>query len=56
MDPMEYAPPTVEDLGDLLDVTAGCIGTGGPDAAFGADVNAFPDTSPAFGDHADFCQ
>lgn len=51
---MEYTKPKVVDLGDLRELTLGCIGTGAPDAAFPADA-AFPDASPAFGDPS-FCQ
>jgi hypothetical protein len=43
------------DYGDLAEVTAGCIGTGSPDAAFPADFDAFPGNSPAFG-NPDFCE
>jgi hypothetical protein len=47
---MFYESPTIEDYGDLVELTAGCIGTGGPDVGFTGDQIAFPDTSPAFGD------
>jgi hypothetical protein len=53
MEPRDYERPTVVDYGDLVTMTAGCIGTGAPDAAFPADA-AFPDNSPAFGDPG-FC-
>jgi hypothetical protein len=51
---MAYLPPAIEDLGDLVELTAGCEGTGGPDVGFAGDMIAFPDASPAFGDPS-FC-
>ena len=51
----EYRPPTVTDLGDLVAMTAACIGGGDADESFKGDEDPFQFSSPAFGDPA-FCE
>ena len=43
-----YEKPTIEDWGDLVDMTRGEIGSGNPDAVFPQDPQ-FPDESSAIG-------
>jgi hypothetical protein len=50
----EYATPTVTDLGDLVTMTAACVGGGDADESFKGDEDPFQFSSPAFGDPA-FC-
>lgn len=50
---MSYETPRIDDKGDLLELTLGCLGSGPPDAVQPAPAG-YPDNSPAFGNPA-FC-
>jgi hypothetical protein len=54
MDRTDYETPTVTDLGDLVAMTAACIGGGDADESFKGDDDPFQFSSPALGD-PDFC-
>ena len=46
---MKYEMPSITEKGGLAEITAGCLGSGPPDAAEPQDIEGYPDTSPAFG-------
>jgi len=43
-----YVAPAITDLGDLVEITAGCIGGVPADSMVGADVETFPADSGLF--------
>jgi hypothetical protein len=51
---LPYEPPTVSDLGDLVELTAACVGGGAADETFKGNADPFQNVSPAFGDPS-FC-
>lgn len=52
---MTYETPRITDMGDLVELTAGCLGSGPPDAVQPQDPEGYPDQSPADGDPR-FCE
>jgi hypothetical protein len=51
---LSYESPTVSDLGDLVELTAACVGGGANDETFKGNTDPFQFSSPAFGDPS-FC-
>ena len=49
-----YDTPRISDYGDLVEMTAACVGDGAADEAFKGAADPFQNISPAFGDPA-FC-
>lgn len=45
---LRYTQPTITDEGDLLEITAGCVGGIPEDSMAGADLEAFPADSGIF--------
>lgn len=43
-----YVAPAITDLGDLVDITAGCVGGVPEDSKVGADTETFPADSGLF--------
>jgi hypothetical protein len=49
-----YQRPTIHDYGDLVALTAACVGSGSLDESLKGGDDPFNFNSPAFGD-SDFC-
>jgi hypothetical protein len=50
----DYEAPEVVDYGNLVELTAACVGTGNLDESFKGDSDPFQNISPTFGDPG-FC-
>jgi hypothetical protein len=49
-----YTAPELVDYGDLVELTAACVGSGALDESFKGPADPFQNISPAFGDPS-FC-